>query len=167
MTRWTVQRVPKSVIEKEMEFNRDNLLNTFDRFFDEAFHGQFPDFHKTFGIDPFKHSAFPKVNVALLEDRIEIEAEIAGYSKDDVSVQVENDVLSIVGKASQLGEQTDKSVYLLRELKRSSFSRSFRLDDQLDSDNINATFKDGLLTLVIPRKKPVEPEVKVKKVTIK
>ena len=167
MTRWTVQRVPRSVVEKEIEFNRDNLLNTFDRFFDEAFRGQFPDFHKTFGIDPFSKAAYPKVNVMSFDDRIEIEAEIAGYSKDDVSVEVENEVLSIVGKASQLNEQTDKSVYLLRELKRSSFSRSFRLDDQLDSDNINAAFKDGLLTLVIPRKKPVEPEVKVKKVTIK
>lgn len=167
MTRWQVHRVPRSVIEKEIEFNRDNLLNTFDRFFDEAFHGQFPDFHKSFGIDPFKNSAFPKVNVVSFDDRIEIEAEIAGYSKDDVSVEVENEVLSIVGKASQLNEQTDKSVYLLRELKRSSFSRSFRLDEQLDADNIEAAFRDGLLTLVIPRKKPVEPETKVKKVTIK
>jgi HSP20 family protein len=167
MTKWTVQRVPRSVIEKEIEFNRDNLLNTFDRFFDEAFRGQFPDFHKSFGIDPFKTSAFPKVNVVSFDDRVEIEAEIAGYSKDDVSVEVENEVLSIVGKASQLNEQTDKSVYLLRELKRSSFSRSFRLDDQLDADNIEATFKDGLLTLVIPRKKPVEPETKVRKVTIR
>jgi len=66
-----------------------------------------------------------------------------------------------------LNEQTDKSLYLLRELKRSSFSRSFRLDEQLDADNIEAAFRDGLLTLVIPRKKPVEPETKVKKVTIK
>lgn len=167
MTKWTIQRVPKSVIEKEIEFNRDNLVNTFDRFFDEAFRGQFPDFHKSFGIDPFSRSAFPKVNVVSFEDRVEIEAEIAGYSKDDVSVEVENEVLSIVGKASQLNEQIDKSVYLLRELKRSSFSRSFRLDDQLDADNIDATFKDGLLILVIPRKKPVDPESKVKKVTIK
>jgi len=69
MTRWTVQRVPKSVIEKEIEFNRDNLLNTFDRFFDEAFRGQFPEVYKTFGIDPFSKAAFPKVNVILLERR--------------------------------------------------------------------------------------------------
>jgi HSP20 family protein len=167
MTRWTVQRVPKSVIEKEIEFNRDNLLNTFDRFFDEAFRGQFPEVYKTFGIDPFSKAAFPKVNVVSFDDRIEIEAEIAGYNKDDVSVEVEKDVLHIVGKASQLNEQTDKCVYLLRELKRSSFSRSFRLDDQLDTDSIDASFRDGLLTLVIPRKKPVEPESKVKKVSIK
>jgi hypothetical protein len=39
-----------SVIEKELEFNRDNLLNTFDKFFDETFRGQFPEVYKTFGI---------------------------------------------------------------------------------------------------------------------
>lgn len=166
MTKWTVQRVPKSVVEKELEFNRDNLLNTFDRFFDEAFRGQFPDLYSGFGIQPFNKAAYPKVNVLSYDDRIEIEAEIAGYTKEDISVQVEENVLSIVGKASQLSEQTDKCVYLLRELKRSSFSRSFNLSDQLDVEKVDATFKDGLLKLVIPRKVKA-PENKVNKVVIK
>jgi len=167
MTRWQVHRVPRSVIEKEIEFNRDNLLNTFDRFFDEAFRGVYPDLHKTLGIEPFSKSAYPKVNVIATDTNIEIEAEIAGYSKEDISVQVEEGILSIVGQSSQSAEGTDKSVYLLRELKRSSFSRSFSLSDQLDTEQIDATFKDGLLTLVIPRKKPTVPESKVNKVTIK
>lgn len=167
MTKWTVQRVPRSVLAKEIEFNRDNLLNTFDKFFDDAFRGQFPDVYKGFGIEPFSKAAYPKVNVIATDINVEIEAEIAGYNKDDISVQVEDGILSIVGQASQLAEGTDKSVYLLRELKRSSFSRSFNLSDQLDADNIDATFKDGLLKLVIPRKKPNIPESKVNKVTIK
>ena len=167
MTKWTVQRVPRSVVEKEMEFNRDNLLNTFDRFFDEAFRNNFPEFHRSFGIDPFGKAAYPKVNVVAAGDRIEIEAEIAGYSKDDISIEVEDNVLSIVGKASKIAsEQTDKVVYLVRELKRSAFSRSFKLDEQLVTDNIRAFFQHGLLTLVIPRKEQKEPETKVKKVTI-
>lgn len=166
MTKWTVQRVPKSVIEKELEFNRDNLLNTFDKFFDEAFRGQFPDLYNGFGIQPFSKAAYPKVNVLSYDDKIEIEAEIAGYTKEDISVQVEENVLSIVGKASQLSDQTDKCVYLLRELKRSSFSRSFNLSDQLDVEKVDATFKDGLLKLVIPRKVKT-PENKVNKVVIK
>lgn len=167
MTKWTVQRVPRSVVEKELEFNRNNLLNTFDKYFDEAFRGSFPDVYKTFGIDPFSKSAYPKVNVLSFDEKVEIEAEIAGYSKDDISVEVENDVLSIIGKASQLAEGTDKSVYLLRELKRSSFSRSFTLGDQLDASSIEATFKDGLLKLVILRKKPVAPESVVSRIPIK
>lgn len=166
MTRWTMQRVPKSVIEKEIEFNRDNLLNTFDTFFDQAFRTNFPDFFKSSGIEPFSKSSYPKVNVTTSDDKIEIEAEIAGYAKDDISVQIEDGILSIVGKVSQQTEQTDKSVYLIRELKRSSFSRSFTLSDQLDTENVDATFKDGLLKLVIPRKVKA-PESKVNTVVIK
>lgn len=161
-----VARVPRNVVEHELVFNRDNLLGTFDKFFDDAFRTNFPDFHRVFGIDPFSKSSYPKVNVVSHDDKIEIEAEIAGYDKDDISVEVEDNVLSIVGKASQLAEQTDKSVYLLRELKRSSFSRSFILGEQLDAEKVDATFKDGLLKLVIPRKIQ-EPESKVNKIVIK
>lgn len=167
MTRkWVAHSVPATVLAKEYEFNKDNWVTSFDKFFDDAFRGSFPDFHKTFGIDPFSKAAYPKVNVISHDNQIEIQAEIAGYTKDDISVEVEEDILSIVGKASNEKEQTDKSVYLLRELKRSAFSRSFRLSENLDAEKIDATFKDGLLTLVIPRKTKAEVS-KVNKVLIK
>jgi HSP20 family protein len=168
MTRkWVTHSVPATVLAKEMEFNRDNWLTAFDQIFDETFKGFYPELHKTCGIEPFAKSSYPKVNVISSDSVIEIEAEIAGYAKDDISVQVEENILSIVGKTSQLSENTDKSVYLLRELKRSSFSRSFKLSDQLDVDNIDASFKDGLLKLVIPRKKPTVSEGKVNRIQIK
>lgn len=170
MTRkWTtMQAVPASVIAKEMEFNRDNLLTSFDKLFDDAFRGTNPDVYKLFGIDPFSKTSYPKVNVASFDNKIEIEAEIAGYAKDNISVQVEDNVLSIVGKAmsNETDEVSTNKVYILRELKRSSFSRSFKLDPQLDTEKIDATFKDGLLKLVIPRKVQV-PQSKVNTVTIK
>jgi HSP20 family protein len=102
------------------------------------------------------------------ENKIEIEAEIAGYTKDNISVQIEDNVLSIVGKASptEAEDSLTNKVYILRELKRSSFSRSFKLNDQLDAEKIDATFKDGLLKLVIPRKVQVS-QSKVNTVTIK
>jgi HSP20 family protein len=169
MTRkWTMQTVPATVIAKEMEFNRDNLLTSFDKLFDDAFRGNFPDVYKTFGIDPFSKTSYPKVNVTSCKDKIELEAEIAGYTKDNISVQVEDNVLSIVGKATvtDTDEVSTNKVYILRELKRSSFSRSFKLDPQLDIEKIDATFKDGLLKLVIPRKVQV-PQSKVNTVMIK
>ena len=73
-------------------------------------------------------------------------------------------VLTISGGASQYSEQTDKVVYLLRELKRSSFSRSFKLGDQLDASDVAAKFNNGLLTIII-QKLNKEPESQ--KVTIK
>lgn len=167
MTRkWVAHSVPATVLSKEYEFNKDNWITSFDKIFDDAFRGSFPDFYKSFGIDPFSKASYPKVNVLSHDDKIEIQAEIAGYSRDDISVEVEEDILSIIGKASQASEQTDKSIYLLRELKRSAFSRSFKLSEGLDAEKIDATFKDGLLTLVIPRK--TKPEIsKVNKVVIK
>ena len=166
--KWTVQAVPATVIAKEMEFNRENLLTSFDKLFDDAFRGTYPDVYKSFGIDPFSKTSYPKVNVMSFENKIEIEAEIAGYTKDNISVQIEDNVLSIVGKASatEAEDSLTNKVYILRELKRSSFSRSFKLTDQLDAEKIDATFKDGLLKLVIPRKVQVS-QSKVNTVTIK
>jgi HSP20 family protein len=161
--KWSFPAVPHNVIEKEMKFNRENLLTSFDKLFDDAFRGNFPDVYKSFGIDPFSKTSYPKVNVVSFGDKIEIEAEIAGYTRDDISVQIEDNILSIVGKTTA----TDANkVYILRELKRSSFSRSFKLGDELDAEKIDATFKDGLLKLVIPRKEQ-SSQSKVNTVTIK
>jgi HSP20 family protein len=159
--------LPVTLFTRELDTNRDSFVEPFDKMFDSMMFAMFPDIKNVLGIEPFGKTSYPKVNVISFEDRIEIEAEIAGYNKDDISVLVEDDVLSITGKTSKPAEQTDKSIYLLRELKRSSFSRSFRLADQLDSDNIGASFNNGLLLLTVPRKKPVQPEVKVNKVPIK
>jgi HSP20 family protein len=93
-----------------------------------------------------------------------IEAELAGYKKDEIDISVQDGVLTISGKASQSTEQTDKAVYLLRELKRSAFSRSFKVGDQLDVSDVDAKFNNGLLIITI-QKLTKEPETK--KVTIK
>lgn len=164
--KYNLSGIPKAAIEKELEYNRDNLLGVFDTMFDEAFKSSFPDTYRSLGVSPFSKASFPKVNVISHPDNCEIIAEIAGFTKDDISVEVDENVLSIVGKASQQTESTDKSVYLIRELKRSSFSRSFKLSEELDATNIDATFKDGLLKLVIPRKVK-QKEAIVSKVVIK
>jgi hypothetical protein len=84
--KWSFPAVPHNVIEKEMKFNRENLLTSFDKLFDDAFRGNFPDVYKTFGIDPFSKTSYPKVNVTSCKDKIELEAEIAGYTKDNIQV---------------------------------------------------------------------------------
>jgi HSP20 family protein len=170
MTRKWALQVPASVVSKELSYNRDNLLTAFDKIFDDAFRGVNGDLYKSFGIDPFSKTAYPKVNVVAYDDRVTIEAEIAGYSKKEIEVQVEEGLLSITGKTSSkndTGETDDifTGTHILRELKRGSFSRSFRLSDELDTDNIEATFKDGILMINIPRREPVVN--KINKVTIR
>jgi HSP20 family protein len=144
--------------------SRDGFLSTFDKVFDEITRANFPELFQRFGAEPVGKAAYPKVNVISHDDSVIIEAELAGYKKDEIDIEVKEGVLTISGGASQLNEQTDKSVYLLRELKRSSFSRSFKLGDQLDASNVGAKFDNGLLTVTI-QKLTKEPESK--KVTIK
>lgn len=143
---------------------RDNFISTFDKVFDEIARNSFPDLYQNLGVEPFGKAAYPKVNVISENDSVFIEAELAGYKKDDIDIQVQDGVLTISGKTSQHAEQTDKAVYLLRELKRSAFSRSFKLGDQLDVSDVDAKFDNGLLIITI-QKLTKEPETK--KVTIK
>ena len=144
--------------------NRDNFISTFDKMFDEFARKDFPEFFQHWGAEPFGKAAYPKVNVITNDEAVVIEAELAGYKKDDIDIEVKEGVLTISGGASQLNEQTDKVVYLLRELKRSSFSRSFKLGDQLDASEVDAKFDNGLLTITIQK---LQKEPESKKVTIK
>ena len=144
--------------------SRDNFLSTFDKMFDEITRRDFPELFQHFGAEPFGKSAYPKVNVITNNEAVVIEAELAGYQKDEIDIEVKEGVLTISGGTSQLNEQTDKVVYLLRELKRSSFSRSFKLGDQLDVSRVGAKFDNGLLTITIQK---LEKEPESKKVTIK
>lgn len=164
---WTRIGVPAKVARNQYLNNRDNWVTAFDRIFDDMFKDGFPEINKSFGIQPFSKTAYPKVNVAAYDDRVEIEAEVAGYSKENINVEVEDSILYISGNTSTNKETGDSPVYILRELKRSTFSRSFVLSEELLVDEIEAVFDNGILTLTIPRKVEEPQETKVKKVTIK
>jgi HSP20 family protein len=101
------------------------------------------------------------------DDKVEIEAEIAGFHKEDISVQIEDDVLSIAGKTSQPVSKLINLVYLLRELKRSSFSRSFRLTDRLDSDKVEAKIQRWVTLYYYSTKGSYSWRTKSKTVVIK
>ena len=84
-------------------------------------------------------------------------AEIPGLDKKDLSVEGEDGVLTISGDKHGLFDDTGAKV-IRRELKHSSFKRSFELGELLDGDNIKASFKDGLLSIEIPKAEPELPK---------
>jgi HSP20 family protein len=138
---------------KLMPSTRDEFLMPFDSLFDEMLAKSFPSFSEDLGIRFFGNQSYPKVDVIDLGDKLSIEAEIPGLSKDEVSVDFEDDTLSIVG--SKRSETSDKDKkYIKKELKRSGFKRSFHLDSTFDSAKIKAKFENGLLIIDIPKKKP-------------
>lgn len=106
----------------------------------------------------------PKVDISETDDRFCIKAEIPGIKQDDVKISIEGHVLSVKGENKQ--EKEDKGERYHRiERYYGSFSRSFSLPENVDEENVEATFKDGLLILSIPKTEVAKPksiEVKVK-----
>lgn len=138
--------------------NRDSFLTSFDNIFDDLMKAKFPDFESMFGIDFFGKGAFPKVDVVDYSDRISIVAEVPGLSKDQLRIDVEDDTLTISG--NKRSSKQEEGRYIIKELKHAGFRRSFKLNDSLDRDSINAKFEDGTLIIDINKTEPMEPERK-------
>ena len=143
------------LIVKPGHLNRDEFLTPFDKIFDQLMLKQFPNFQEEVGVS-FAQGAYPKVNVYEYDDKIGIVAEIPGLDKKNVSVDVEDGVLTISG--DKHGLEDDGGKCITRELKQSSFKRSFNLGDHLDGDGVSANFKDGMLSISIPKREPETPK---------
>ena len=141
--------------------NRDEFLTPFDKIFDQLMLKQFPNFQEETGVS-FNQGAYPKVNVYEYDDKIGIIAEIPGLDKKNVSVEVEENVLTISG--DKHGFEEDGGKCITRELKHSSFKRSFNLGDHLDGDSVGANFKDGILSIEIPKVEPELPKKNIVKI---
>ena len=147
---------------KPQHLNRDEFLTPFDKIFDQLMDQTFPTFKDEVGVS-FNQGAYPKVNVYEYDDKISIVAEIPGLDKKNVTVDVEEQVLTISG--DKHGFDTDGGKCISRELKQSSFKRSFNLGEHLDGEGVGATFKDGMLSISIPKKEPEKPKKKFVKIS--
>ena len=145
----------KRIIVNPKNLNRDEFLTPFDKIFDQLMAKQFPAFQEEVGVS-FNQGAYPKVNVYEYDDKIGIVAEIPGLDKSNVSVDVEEDVLIISG--DKHGFDSDGGKCITRELKQSAFTRSFNLGEYLDGTKVSAKFKDGMLSISIPKKEPEQPK---------
>ena len=143
------------IFVKPRHLNRDEFLTPFDKIFDQLMDTTFPNFKEEVGVS-FNQGAYPKVNIYEYDDKIGIVAEIPGLDKSNVSVDVEEDVLIISG--DKHGFDSDGGKCITRELKQSAFTRSFNLGEYLDGKNVSATFKDGMLSISIPKIEPEKPK---------
>jgi len=137
--------------------DREEYLTPFDRMFDQIINTQFPEIEKQVGVKPFSGTAYPKVNVYEYDKKVGIIAEIPGLDKKDLKIEVEDGILIISGDKHGLFDDKGAKV-LRRELKGSSFKRQFELGEQLNGDKIKASFKDGLLSVEIPKVEQVKPK---------
>ena len=146
------------------KIDRDAFLSPFDKVYDQMMEAHFPEVVKQVGVNPMQGTAYPKVNVYEYEDKVGVIAEIPGLDKKHIDIEVEDNVLTISGDKHGIPEDNGAKV-IRRELKTSSFKRSFTLGEELDGDSVSANFKDGILSISIQKIAPTTP--KVNKVKIK
>jgi HSP20 family protein len=104
----------------------------------------------------------PALNVAENEQNFTITAELPGVAKEDVSLTIENGVLTIAGEKKREEEHKDKAWHRVERVY-GSFQRSLTLPKGVNGDQADATFKDGVLTVVLPKSEQARPRtLKVK-----
>ena len=100
----------------------------------------------------------PSVDIEEEEDKYLIKADLPGVEKKDIDVKLENGVLSIRGE-KQTESETGKGTRRHRsERFQGSFARSFTLPDAVKADKVDASYKDGVLSLTIPKEEKAKPK---------
>jgi HSP20 family protein len=99
----------------------------------------------------------PAVDIYEEGDNLILQAEVPGVAKNDLDVRVENNVLTLSGERRQQKEVRDEQFHRL-ERAYGKFVRSFTLPVGIDTDKIKAEFRDGLLTLTLPKVEEAKPK---------
>lgn len=128
----------------------DHISNRFQRFFDE-----FPGFN-TNSLDSFA----PKIDISENKENILIDAEIPGVSKEDLKITLQDNILTVEGEKKRVSENKDQNYYR-EERCFGKFKRSFTLPVEVSSDDVNATFKDGMLSIKLHKLEPKQQTEKV------
>ncbi len=88
-----------------------------------------------------------------------MEVELPGYEKEDIEIELKNNLLTIIAKKEESVEE-EKQNYIHRERRQGSYQRCFTIDENVDPENIEAEFKNGVLNLKLPKKQKGEGERK-------
>ncbi len=99
----------------------------------------------------------PALDIYQTRDDVVVEAPLAGINPEQVSVAIENDVLTIEGKSEQQRE-VDEQEYYRKEVRYGSFHRSVALPAAVSGDKAKATYEQGVLKIVIPKEERVKPK---------
>ena len=105
------------------------------------------------------NTSVPAVNIKNNEKDFELELAVPGFKRDDFTVEVDNDVLTISSEVKTENEET-KDNYTRKEFSFSSFKRAFTLPETVDGSKIDAKYEDGVLRVVLPKREESLPKPK-------
>ena len=121
-----------------------------------VFPSMFDDFWKEFPGTAQGADQVPAANIRENDTDYHVEVSAPGYTRENIHVSIEDDVLTITGSMKEEKEEKEQN-YLKREFRTDSFKRSFNLNGMVDIEKIDAKYEDGILKVDLPK---VETEVK-------
>ena len=113
-------------------------------------------------MEGFVSPEFPPIIVSTSGDNVIVRVELPGVKTSDLDVQVLHDVLTIKGERKPIVDNT-KATYLRKERNYGTFARSIMLPEKVDVEKVTASYKNGVLTMKLPK----SAELKPKQVVIK
>ena len=146
---------PNRMACRSPRYHQNSAFGNMDRLFDEFFSGsqsQNGDAEACWS---------PRIDVREEENGYLVEADLPGLTKEDITITMDENVLSISGERKVEKEESDKRVYR-RERLSGKFSRALSFPNDVQSESISAAFKDGVLRIEIPKteqKKPRQIEI--------
>lgn len=159
MLPWNLS-APVAVRRGEMPFSLASLQNEMNRLFEHYYHGMQVRLTDWEALPP----SAPAINVSETEDTFKVEAALPGIDAKDVKVETAGGVLSISGERKEEKQEKEGS-YLRQEMSYGSFIRSVTLPETADGTKAKAEFRNGILTVTVPKKaeaiqKPQKIDVK-------
>ncbi len=113
------------------------------------------------GASPMQAGVFPPLNVAEDQESLYVRAELPGISPEDIEISVEGETLTLRGERKLLAAENVS--YHRREREAGRFRRILTLPMRINPETVNATFKNGVLKITLPKAEEAKPkQIKIK-----
>ena len=140
------------------------ILTKYDPFLSSNNFGAFEDTLNRFFAAPATSRPWtPPVDIIESEQQLILKADVPDLTEKDIAITIENGSLTMKGER-KFDKQDDKAGYHRIERSYGAFARSFTLPDTVDAENVTAAYKNGVLTVALPKKELAKPraiEIKV------
>ena len=109
-----------------------------------------------------------KTDVIEGENEYRLEAELPGFAKEDIKVDMKDGIMTIHAAHSENNDEKDENgKYIRRERRSTSYQRSFNVGTELKPEDISAKYENGVLTLTIPKKEVIQQKEEPKRIEVK
>lgn len=159
LTPWTAKKMS---IHKEEEHPVYSLQREMNRLFEDFF--RMPSFERMgelpgFGSEQTFGDITPRIDMSETDKELLVKVELPGMTEKDMNISLNREMLTISGEKKQEREQTEKGWYRM-ERQYGSFTRSVPLPYEIETEKVEATFKNGILSVKLPKSSVQQKETK-------